>query len=169
MIDFFEHVEIGRRVNLGAHRFTAEEIQRYATRFDPHRFHLEQSAAECTPFGNLCASGWHTAAVCARLMALAYRRQAEALRGAGRPVPRLGPSPGFRELRWLRPVHAGDVIAFSSEVVDKRAAGPPGFGTVAVRNVGTNQRGEVAISFLADITVEMRVPAVAPVAGGSGA
>ena len=58
-------------------------------------------------------------------------------------------SPGFRDLRWIKPVMAGDTVTFVSEVESKRTSNSrPEWGIVQVRNTGTNQRGEVVFSFL---------------------
>jgi acyl dehydratase len=61
-----------------------------------------------------------------------------------------GPSPGFRDLRWIKPVLAGDTVTFFSEVEWLRASSTrPEWGIVQARNTGTNQRGELVFSFLA--------------------
>lgn len=143
---FFEEVAIGERLEIGSFEFTAEEIVAFARPFDPQLFHIDAEAATRSAFGALCASGWHTASVWMMLMVAEWRR-AEALR-AGRPGPRKGVSPGFGNLRWLRPVYAGDVIRYSSTVAHKRASGSrPGWGLVFHRNLGVNQRGEEVFSF----------------------
>ena len=67
------------------------------------------------------------------------------------------PSPGFRELRWLKPVLAGDTISYANEVEKVRAtATRPGWGIVQARNTATNQRGEVVCTFLATAFVPQR-------------
>ena len=53
------------------------------------------------------------------LVADGQRQAAEAAR-RGDKVAVWGPSPGFRELRWIKPVLAGDTISFASEVAGKR-------------------------------------------------
>ena len=59
-------------------------------------------------------------------------------------------SPGFRDLRWIKPVLAGDTVTFFSEVESLRASSTrPEWGIVQARNTGTNQRGELVFSFLA--------------------
>ena len=41
-------------------------------------------------------------------------RMAEGQRWAGPgPVPDFGPSPGFKNLKWLKPVYAGETITFT--------------------------------------------------------
>ena len=67
------------------------------------------------------------------------------------------PSPGFRELRWLKPVLAGDTISFASEVVSKRTSeSRPQWGVLQARQTGTNQRGELVYSVLATAFVPRR-------------
>src|ERR1700757_1775958 len=113
-----DDLELGERTALGGWTFTAEGIKAFARRFDPQPFHLDEAAAARSHFGRLCASGWHTACVWMRLM-IDYRRREDEQRGArGEMVPRLGPSPGFRDLEWLKPVHVGDTISYATEVVE---------------------------------------------------
>ena len=52
-------------------------------------------------------------------------------RARGEAVATLGPSPGFRELKWLKPVYVGDTITYATEVVEKRASNSrPGWGLI---------------------------------------
>jgi hypothetical protein len=108
---YFEDLRIGTRAEVGSHTFTADEIRAFAREFDPQPFHLDEEAAAGSHFGALCASGWHTAAVCLRHVVLARQRQQAELRRRGEPVARIGPSPGLRDLKWPRPVYVGDTIA----------------------------------------------------------
>ena len=154
---FFEDIAVGDTAEFGRHTFTADEIKRFAAQFDPQPFHLDETAAARSHFGALCASGWHTVAAWMRC-AMAFRRaEDEALRAAGEPVAELGPSPGFRELKWLKPVYAGDTITYTTEVVETRVSkSRPGWGLVFNRNTGTNQHGEVVMSFIGSAFVERR-------------
>jgi acyl dehydratase len=68
-----------------------------------------------------------------------------------------GPSPGFRDLRWLKPVLAGDTISFASEVESLRPSSKrPEWGILEARNTGVNQRGELVFSLLATAFVPRR-------------
>jgi acyl dehydratase len=68
-----------------------------------------------------------------------------------------GPSPGFRELRWIKPVLAGDTITFRSVVETKRTSEKrPEWGILQARNSGANQRGEPVFSLLATAFVPRR-------------
>jgi len=144
----FEDVEIGDRANIGTHTFTRDEIIAFAGRWDPQPFHLDDEAAEASQFGALCASGWHTACTWMRLnVEDGARRIGEAM-AAGRPVPRIGPSPGLFDLKWLRPVYVGDTIAYSWTVTDKRASkSRPDWGLITYHAEGINQDGVTVISF----------------------
>jgi len=154
---FFEDVVVGERFEVGRHTFTTDNIKAFARRFDPQLFHLDEAAAARSHFGALCASGWHTAAVWMRLMVEHQRREDDARRARGEPVAVLGPSPGFRELKWLKPVYIGDTITYSTEVIETRASSSrPGWGLMTIRNTGVNQKGEPVISFISVAFVERR-------------
>ena len=153
---FFEDIRVGEITNLGRHTFTADDIKAFAARFDPQPFHLDEAAAR-SHFSRLCASGWHTACVWMRLMVNYRRREGEELRSRGEPAAQLGPSPGFRDLKWPKTVYAGDTISFVSEIAEKRASqSRPGWGLVFARNSGTNQKGEEVMSFIGSGFVERR-------------
>ncbi|MGI9384589.1 MAG: MaoC family dehydratase [Methyloligellaceae bacterium] len=157
MSTYFEDFVVGATIDLGSHAFTAEDIVSFARRFDPQLFHLDHEMAKETIFGGLCASGWHTAAVWMRLMVQYRKRTAAEIAAAGGTPPRLGPSPGFRELKWLKPVYAGDVIAFRSTPEDKiELKSRPEWGLLVTRNEGANQSGDLVLSFLGQVFVERR-------------
>jgi acyl dehydratase len=153
----FEDIAVGERTQFGRHTFTADEIKRFAAQFDPQPFHLDADAAARSHFGALIASGWHTVAVWVRLAMLHRRAEDEARRARGEPVAELGPSPGFRDLKWLEPVYAGDTVTFATEVVETRASkSRPGWGLVFARNTGTNQVGALVMSFIGTAFVARR-------------
>ena len=157
--DYFDDIEIGTRIELGAHLFTRQEIVEFARLYDPQPFHLDDGAAAESELGRLVASGWHTVAMWMRL----YARHREAVRQAfiergERPaIP--GPSPGFRDMKWRCPVYPGDTIAYSSTVTGKRRLGRKGWGLVFHHNRGINQDGQLAVEFHGSVFWEKR-PAV---------
>ncbi len=154
---FFEDLEIGRRREVGSFTFTAELIKKFAAQFDPQRFHLDEEEGRKSLFGGLAASGWHVGSVCMRLLVTDGQRLAEEAVARGERIAVWGPSPGFRELRWIRPVLAGDTISFASEVESLRASEKrPEWGIVEARNTGANQRGELVFSLLATAFVPRR-------------
>ena len=113
---FFEDMEIGQRREVGSFTFTADAIKKFAAQFDPQRFHLDEEAGRQSLFGGLAASGWHVGSVCMKLLVADGQHQAREAAARGEEVAVWGPSPGFRELRWIRPVLAGDTISFASEI-----------------------------------------------------
>jgi acyl dehydratase len=154
---FLEDMNVGRRRDLGTFTFTADAIKTFAREFDPQPFHLDEEAGRNSLFGGLAASGWHVASVCMKLLVadgVRARLEAEA---RGEEFGTGGPSPGFRDLRWLKPVLAGDTLRYSSEVLSARAtASKPGWGIVESRNVAVNQRGEEVYSFLGIVFLPQR-------------
>jgi acyl dehydratase len=59
-----------------------------------------------------------------------------------------GPFLGIGPVRFHEPVHPGDTLTASSEVVSLRESEKrPGFGIVTWRTEGRNQRGEVVVSY----------------------
>jgi len=139
----YEQITVGERFECGTHRFTAEDIKRFAGAYDRQAFHMDEAAAEKSHFGALCASGWHTASVMMRLFVDYFGGEIEQANARGEPAPKLGPSLGFDDLKWMKPVYAGDAIAYSGRIVAKRESGSrPGWGIVSIESSGVNQRGE---------------------------
>src|SRR5437899_3290299 len=140
---FFEDIEIGAQREFGSFTCTAEDIKKFATQFDPQRFHLDEEEGRKSLFGGLAASGWHVASVCMKMLIADGQRRTREAQARGEKVGVPGPSPGIRDLRWIRPVLAGDTISFSTTLVSKRVSeSRPGWGVLQTRADGVNQRGE---------------------------
>ena len=154
---FFEDMQIGQRREVGSFTFTAELIKKFAAQFDPQRFHLDEEEGRKSLFGGLAASGWHVGSACMKLLVADGQRLAKEAEARGEKIAIWGPSPGFRELRWIRPVLAGDTISYASEVESLRTSEKrPEWGILQIRNTGTNQRGELVFSLLATAFVPRR-------------
>jgi acyl dehydratase len=157
LMRFFEDIEIGRRREVGSFTFTAEAIKKFAAQFDPQRFHLDEEEGRKSLFGGLTASGWHVASACMKLLVADNQRQDSEAAARGEATAVWGPSPGFRDLRWIKPVLAGDTISYASEVETMRTSEKrPEWGILQARNTGTNQRGELVFSLLATAFVPRR-------------
>ena len=140
---FLEDIEIGQRRELGSFTFTADAIKKFAAQFDPQRFHLSEEEGRNSLFGGLAASGWHVGSVCMKMLVADGQRRIKEAYARGEKVASWGPSPGFRDLRWIRPVLAGDTISFSTSIESKRVSeSRPGWGVLQTRADGVNQRGE---------------------------
>lgn len=156
-MNFLEEIEVGQRREFGSFTFTAESIKTFAKQFDPQVFHLDEEAARSSLFGGLAASGWHIASVAMGLRVRDAQRLSAEATARGEAVAEWGPSPGFRELKWIKPVLAGDTITFASEVTEVRpTATRPGWGIVQAHNMATNQNGELVMTFAATVFVPQR-------------
>jgi itaconyl-CoA hydratase len=68
-----------------------------------------------------------------------------------------GPFLGVEDCTFRLPVHAGDTLTATSEVLDKReSSSRPGVGIVTWRTEGANQRGEVVLDFQRSNLVRFR-------------
>lgn len=156
---FFEDRPVGEITDLGSHTFGREEIIAFAREFDPQPFHLDEAAAKASLFGGLCASGWHTSAIFIRQI-ITHRDFAQTGMpepGARRPV--YGPSPGFRDLRWPRPVYVGDTIEFRARIAEKiDMKSRPTRGILVSEVQGRNQHGDIVFAVLSQILVDRREP-----------
>ncbi len=154
---FFEDIEIGESATLGKHHFSAADIKRFAVRFDPQPFHMDEEAAKQSHFGSLVASGWHTAAACMRLMIDHQNAEAARMKTAGQTSARTGVSPGFKNLKWIKPVYANDTLIYRSEVIGKReVASRPEWGLVFSKFSAVNQKNEPVYEFEGALFVERR-------------
>jgi len=154
---FFPDLVVGEAYEIGSYRFTEQNIIRFAKAYDPQPFHVDPEAAANSHFGALCASGWHTASACMRKLIDRREAQREALGAKGLRPPAMGPSPGFKELVWAKPVYVGDEIRYASALVAKReSASRPGWGLIFSRNTGTNQKGELVFSVVGSVFLETR-------------
>lgn len=142
---YFDDLKPGERFLSDRYFVTEEKIINFAREFDPQSFHLDQAVAERTMFKGLIASGWHTAAISMRLF-VQTMNFAEGAIGLG-----------VDELRWPNPVRPGDVLRVETEIVDLRVSrSKPDCGIVRIRNVTTNQRGEIVQTMFASALVPQR-------------
>lgn len=132
----------GKDILLGSHTVSRDEIIAFAKAYDPQRFHVDDAAAKDTHFGALCASGWHTASLW--MKAFVTWAQTHGEPGA----VDCGISPGFRNLKWLRPVYVGDTLAFYTKITAHRPAEKqPGYLLVKDINWADNQDGVRVFEF----------------------
>jgi acyl dehydratase len=150
--DFFG---IGVTTTLGSHKFEPDEIKAFARKYDPQIFHIDEEAAKGTVFGGLCASGWHTAATWMRYN-LAMSAAAGGARWTGPGArPEFGPSPGFRNLKWLKPVYAGETVTFTrTGLAHRPIASRPGWRLLTIRAEAFDSTGDKVIEFESAVLVK---------------
>src|SRR5204862_1836584 len=143
---YFEDMKVGDRFQSEPINATEKQVIEFAHKFDPQMFHLSRKAAERTIFKGLIASGWHTSAMTMRLFVqtLSFAEGAIGL--------------GVDELRWPIAVRPGDVLTVETEILDLRPSrSKPDYGIIRLRNVTTNQRGEIVQTMLANAMVPRRL------------
>lgn len=138
----------GQEIVLGPYAVTAEEIVAYARDFDPQPFHLDATAAKTSILGGLAASGWHSCAMLMRMMVDAYLG-----RTAG-----LGSS-GLDEVKWLKPIYAGETLTGKMTVLSKRvSARRPELGVLKCRWELFNERAEKKLEQTGVNFIRVRAP-----------
>jgi len=126
----FEDLTPGRIIPLGEVTVDRESMLSFAAQFDPQPFHLDEEAGKASVLGGLAASGWFTAA-------LWMRQYVDHVLADSTSQG----SPGGRELSWLAPVFAGDVLRCELTVVGARVSrSRPSLGLVEI--VGVAVRGD---------------------------
>jgi acyl dehydratase len=143
---YLEDLHVGDRFGSGTFAVTEQGIVDFAEDFDPQPFHLDLDAARRSVFRGLAASGWHTAAMSMKLFVSGELQLAGGSIGLG-----------VDELEWPRPVRPGDILRLQTEILEVRPSrSKPDRGIIRIRNVTTNQDGEVVQSFLASVLVRRR-------------
>jgi acyl dehydratase len=143
----FEDFAVGQVIDLGSYVVTAKEIREFANEFDPQRFHLDKEAAEASLLGGLAASGWHVCSMFMRLLAEGWLNKTASMGSNGVP-----------EVKWLKPVYAGETLSGSVTILTKRfSAKRPEMGIFQCLFLLVNESGEKKTEMTA--IVFMRVKA----------
>jgi acyl dehydratase len=143
---YLEDLAVGQAFSSGRLFVNKEQIKAFAKEFDPQPYHLDEEAARKSVFGQLVASGWHTAALTMRLLVEGEFRPAGGILGVG-----------FDALSWPRPVRPGDELHTRSEVLEVRPSkSRPDRGLVRVRTTTLNQDGEAVQIYTANLLVPRR-------------
>src|ERR1700731_357862 len=143
---YLEDFAVGQTFRSGRLRIDGERALAFAAEFDPQPFHLDEAAARRSIFGELTASGWHTAAVTMRLLVETELKPAGGLVGAG-----------LDECRWPRPVRPGDELRVECEVVEVRPSKSRlAHGLIKLRTTTLNQDGEAVLVYVLNLVVPRR-------------
>jgi acyl dehydratase len=144
---FLEELSVGQRFTSRAYPVSAEAIKAFAAQFDPQPFHTDEAAARDSFFGELVASGWHTAAITMRLLVEGALPLAGGAIGAG------------GQIRWPRATRPGDILTAESSIEAIRPSrSKPDRGMLTVRTETRNQHGEV-VQVLVSTVIAFRRPA----------
>ncbi|HTS88379.1 MAG TPA: MaoC family dehydratase [Gemmatimonadales bacterium] len=144
---YLDDLQVGQRFTTATHGLDEPQIIAFAREFDPQPFHLDAARARDLVFGELVASGWHTAAITMRLLVTSGHDIAGGLIGLG------------GEIAWPAPARPGDVLQATVEVIAVTPSrSRPDRGTATLRIETRNQREET----VQILTVKILVPRAAP-------
>jgi acyl dehydratase len=133
---YFEDYVPGSVHEFGLIKVEEEDIVAFGRQFDPQVFHTDPEGAKSTIYGDLIASGWHTASLMMRECVQYYLPRAASLG-----------SPGVDELRWNLPVRPGDTLAIRVTILKAaRSRSKPDRGIVESLFEVLNQDRKVAMS-----------------------
>lgn len=136
---YFDDFKVGDKFATATKTVTDDMIVGFAKLYDPQPFHLDPVAAKHSIYGGLIASGFQTLAIGFRLI---WDTGILAAASMG--------SPGFDELRWLKPVRPGDTLHVEMEVVESRKSqSKPDRGIMRGAYRYLNQHGEAVLTYTA--------------------
>ena len=142
---YYEDFRIGELWQSIPVTVSAEEIIAFGMANDPQPMHIDPVQAAKGPFGTLVASGWQIASLSMRVFVQA---------GGYGKTPVVGM--GIDELRWVKPVKAGDQLTVTREIIElRRSESNPMRGIIRTRVTVQNQAGESVMT----LVTTGRVPA----------
>ena len=133
---FFEDLSVGEKFHTGTFELTAQNIDEFASVYDPQFIHIDPEGAKNGPFGTIIASGWQTLGATMRLMALENP---------------FGDNPliGMRidELKFAKPVYPDTKVFVEAEIIDLKPSRNGERGYVGMRlETKTVGNGELVVT-----------------------
>lgn len=146
---YWEDFAVGERSVFGAESVTLEDITGFARRFDPQPLHIDEQAARESGYAGVIASGWHTSALCMRMMVRHLLNRSSSMG-----------SPGVETARWHTPVRPGDTLHLRMETLSRQVhPRRPELGFVTNHFEVLNQHNEVVMSMRSSGMFLLRDPA----------
>ena len=128
---YWEDLEPGETGESHELSISEDEITSFAFRYDPQYFHVDPTLAKRSHFGEVVASGIHILAMW-RILDHEISRDVRWMCGIG-----------WDNLRWNKPMRAGDRVRARSELLEKReSSSDPSRGVVVLRYSLLNQDDE---------------------------
>jgi acyl dehydratase len=133
---FLDDFAVGDKFTTAEAEITEAMILDFARDYDPQPFHIDPVAAKESIYGGLIASGFQT-------LALGFRLVWDTGVIAGSSMG----SPGFDELRWLKPVRVGDRLHVEAEVIGVAPSrSKPDRGIIRIAYRYLDQRNEPVLT-----------------------
>jgi len=133
---YFDDLKDGEPLECQTVLMTREAIIDFAKKFDPQRFHIDETAARESLFGGLVASSLHTLSACTRAVVEAQGHIA-ILSGVG-----------MHAVKMFNPVRPGDALSVTAWWTElQRSQSKPDRGFASIRCKVANQRKEPVIEY----------------------
>lgn len=127
---YFEEFMPGQVFKLAPVTLTAEEIEAFATQYDPQRIHVDKAFAESGFYRGVIASGLHTLNAVWKVWIDLGAFGDEVIGGRG-----------LDYVTWDAPVRPGDTLETTVEVMETSPSRSGRHGEVALRFTSVNQEG----------------------------
>ena len=138
----------GSETCIGSFTFSEQLILDFARQFDPQRFHIDREQATASVLGGLCASGWQTVSIWMKLQRQSVAELTEDLKLNNLAWPEFGPSPGMKNLKWIKPVYVNQTIAYINHIEElRRSRSRQGWWLMTNHARAENQAGERVMQF----------------------
>lgn len=147
-IRYWEDLEIGEVFESRQYPVRRLEMIEFAERYDPQSFHTGATDQENVAplFTELTSSGYHSAAICMRLLVDTLLVDTACLT-----------SPGLDYLKWSNPIREDDTVSARFEVIEKRLSkSNPTRGIVKVKEELFNQQGDLLLESVKALFVSSR-------------
>jgi acyl dehydratase len=129
----YEDFQEGMVIPFGHYHLSREEVVDYASQWDPQPFHLDEDAARRSVLAGLAASGWQSSAILIRLAIDAFVNRSATMA-----------SNGMEEVKWLKPVYAGETLTGRATILSRRiSAKRPEMGILRMRLELLDGQGEL--------------------------
>jgi len=134
---WFEGFAVGETFESRGVTVTEGGMVGFSLLYDPQPIHVDRETSRRGLHGDLIASGLQTLALANRLWVDLDAMGANNIGGLG-----------LEEVRWLRPVRAGDTLCVVVEVLDARASrSKPDRGIVTFGFTTRNQDAEIVLTY----------------------
>lgn len=133
---YIEDYTVGEEIVTDTFTLDHDVMVAFSRMYDPQPLHVDEAYARQGPFGELIASGAQSISISLKLFVQMGYLDGVCLAG-----------PGMDDVRFLRPVRAGDVLHCSLQVVEARhSRSDPSRGVLRLAYTLRNQRNENVLS-----------------------
>ena len=141
----FDRIRVGDAYRAEPYRVAFDEMIEFNRMWDPLPIHLDEAAALAAGHRTIIASGQYT--LCIKQYFMNQMPWRAAVIGAI----------GFDELRFLHPVHAGDIISIKVVCIDKRESrSKPDRGICKFRVEMSNQDNDAVLTYTDIVMLKRR-------------